>query len=138
MKHTPLVAAVATVATMSLSWPLAPPAAAHDTSYATSSSFGLTSSGGEAALGTVSSPQADCVSNRKVKLFQARPGRDRLVGVDRRTGVPSGSGEGYWVIPTDLRDGRRYYAVVVRKDVGSGSHDHVCRAHRSIAQEWPA
>lgn len=112
------------------------PAVAHTVRWRTTASFGLTASGGEAALGTVSSPRAGCVKNRKVKLFLVRPGRDRQVGVDRRTGVPTGSGDGYFVIPTDLRPGRRYYAVVVKKNLGSGRHRHICKQYRTSALQY--
>ncbi|MDZ5619480.1 hypothetical protein [Nocardioides bizhenqiangii] len=114
----------------------ADPAAAHTVRYGTVSSFGLTASGGEAALGRVSSPNAACVNNRKVKLYLVRPGRDLQVGVDRRTGVPSGNGDGYWVVPTNLRPGRSYYAVVGAKDLAAGSHLHLCKEYRTSVVPW--
>jgi hypothetical protein len=106
-------------------------AEAHRTSWRTASSFGLTASGGEAALGTISSPKAQCVSGRKVKLFMVRAGRDRLIGVDRRSGQPSGNGDGYWVVEANLRPGKRYYARVVRKNLGNGNHRHICKAYQT-------
>jgi hypothetical protein len=112
------------------------PAAAHTVRYRTVSSFGLTASGGEAALGTVSSPHAGCVKGRKVKLYQVRPGRDLQIGVDRRTGAPTGSGDGYWVVPTNLRPGRSYYAVVLAKDLAAGSHLHLCKQYRTSAVRY--
>lgn len=93
---------------------------------ATATSFGLTKYGGEAALGTVSSDNAKCVKNRKVRLYVIRPGKARkLVGVDRKTGSPVGNGDGYWVIPTNLKVGKKYQAVVVKRKVGKV----VCKAY---------
>lgn len=94
----------------------------------TSSSFGMTASGGKAALGRVSSKKAKCVNNRKVKLFLIRPGKPKkLIGVDRRTGKPAGDGPGYWVIPAKLKEGRKYQAVVTKRVVGK----LVCRAYKT-------
>ena len=96
----------------------------------------MTASGGEAALGTISSPKARCVNKRKVVLFEVRPGRDRRVGIDRRSGRPRGNGDGYWVIPTDLRPTKSYYARVLAKDVGPAGHRHRCRAYRTSTIPW--
>jgi hypothetical protein len=106
---------------------------AHRTSYRTSSSFGFAEP--TAALGSVSSPQAGCVRGRLVKLFRKRPGRDPLMGRDR-SGVPSGSGDGFWEISRSLPDGR-YYARVVKKDIGRGSHRHLCRAYTTSILRYP-
>ncbi len=129
MRHLSLLI-LAGVLALGLSLPMTS-AQAHRTSWRTSSSFGMTASGGEAALGSISSAKAQCVSGRKVKLFMVRGGRDRLVGVDRRSGQPSGNGDGYWVVEANLRPGKRYFARVVRKNLGSGSHRHICRAYRT-------
>lgn len=129
MRH-PSRLILAGVLALGLSLPMTS-AEAHRTGWRTSSSFGMTASGGEAALGTISSPKAQCVNLRKVKLFMVRAGRDRLVGVDRRSGRPSGNGDGYWVVEANLRPGKRYYAKVVRKNLGTGSHRHICRAYRT-------
>ncbi len=112
------------------------PAAAHTVRYRTLSSFGLTASGGEAALGSVSSPHAACVKGRKVKVYQVRPGRDLQVGVDRATGSPAGSGDGYWVVPMNLRPGRSYYAVVIARDLAAGRHLHLCKQYRTSAVRY--
>ena len=94
----------------------------------TTSSFGMTKAGGKAALGTVSSKNAKCIKNRKVKLFQIRPGKSRkLVGVDRKTGKPAGDGDGFWIIRTNLKLGRTYQAVVTKRVVGKVT----CRAYKS-------
>ena len=106
------------------------PAEAHDRSWRTATSFGMGVYPVEAALGTISSPNAGCVNNRKVKLFQVRPGRDRLLGVDRRSGSAT-NGDGYWTVRATLSPARRYYAVVLRKNVGSGAHDHLCKPYRT-------
>lgn len=99
----------------------------------TTSSFGMTKYGGEAALGTVSSKNAKCVKNRKVKLFQIRPGKSpKLVGVDRKTGKPSGNGAGYWVIPVNLKVGKKYQAVVTKRVVGKIT----CKAYKSSKLPW--
>ena len=132
-KRPALLIALATALLMAL--PVSP-AEAHTVRYRTASSFGLTASGGEAAIGSVSSPRAACVQGRKVKLYLVRPGRDLQVGVDRRTGVPTGSGDGYWVVPTNLRPGRSYYAVVTAKDLAAGSHLHLCKQYRTSAVRY--
>lgn len=94
-------------------------AAARKKSAKTTTSFGMTTWGGEAALGTVSSKNAKCVKNRKVKLYLIRPGKSRkLVGMDRKTGSPFGNGAGYWVIPVNLKVGKKYQAVVTKRVVG--------------------
>ena len=94
-------------------------AAAKKKTVKTATSFGLTSWGGEAALGTVSSKNANCVKNRKVKLYLVRPGKSRkLVGIDKKTGSPAGNGDGYWVIPTNLKVDKKYQAVVTKRVVG--------------------
>ncbi len=101
-------------------------AATAASSATTSTSFGLTKSGGEAALGTVSSSRPQCVKKRKVKLFLVRPGKSRLlVGVDRATGKPAGNGDGYWVIPANLKPQRKYVAVVTKRKVKKV----VCKAY---------
>lgn len=107
---------------------LAPAQAAPAAKARTSTSFGMTSSGGEAALGTVSSTHPACVKKRTVKLFMIRPGKKRkLVGVDRRTGQPSGNGDGYWMIPANLKPGRKYVAVVTKRKVGRVT----CKAYQT-------
>jgi len=109
-----------------------PSATAHTRRWGTSSSFGMTASGGKAALGTVTSKKAACVKNRKVKLFMVRPGKKaKQIGVDRRTGAPSGNGDGYWVIPANLKKGKRYYAVITQKNIGPKGHKHLCRKYRT-------
>ncbi len=114
-----LIQCVAAAVLLALVATTGPSASAAPRKARTSSSFGLTSSGGEAALGTVTSTHARCVKNRRVNLFLIRPGKPRkLVGVDRRTGRPAGNGDGYWVIETNLRPGRAYVAVVTRRQVG--------------------
>jgi hypothetical protein len=101
---------------------------AHRTSYKTSSSIGFAENP-TAALGFVNSPKAKCVKRRLVKLYKVRRGKDRLVGKDR-SGVPSGSGKGFWEVRRNLKRGR-YYAKVVRKNIGRGKHRHICRAYRT-------
>ncbi len=99
----------------------------------TTSSFGMTKSGGKAALGTVSAKKAKCVSNRKVKLFKIRPGKSpKLVGVDRKTGSPSGDGPGFWMIPAKLKVGKKYQIVVTKRTVGKLT----CKAYRSSKLPW--
>lgn len=126
---------VAGALTVAVGLPLAG-ADAHRASWRTTSSYGLTASGGEAALGRISSPKGKCVNLRKVKLFQVRRGRDRLVGVDRRSGRPRSDGPGYWVIETNLRSGKHYYARVVRENIGGRRHKHICRSYRTHAYPY--
>ncbi len=123
-----LIRGCVTAAVIALIATMAPAQAAPQAKASTSTSFGLTKYGGEAALGTVSSTHPQCVKKRKVRLFQIRPGKKpKLVGVDRRTGLPSGNGDGYWVIPTNLKPGRKYVAVVTKRKVGRV----LCKAYRT-------
>jgi hypothetical protein len=109
-------------------------AAAHETRYPTASSFGFVE-GPTAAWGVVSSTQAGCVKGRLVKLFRKKPGPDRLMGRDR-SGIPSGSGDGFWEIERSLPDGK-YYARVIKKNIGRGSHRHLCRAYTTSVLNYP-
>jgi len=129
------VIALALALTAALAAP-APDAAAHDRKWRTTASWGLTASGGEAAVGWVQSPHAPCVNDRVVKVFRVKPGRDALVGVDRRTGWPTGSGEGYINAPADLVAGKKYYIVVKKKNIGPRGHKHVCKAWTSGKVAW--
>ena len=112
------------------------PAQAHNTGWRTSASWGLTESGGDAAVGWLRSANSACLNNRKVKVFKVRSGRDQLVGVDRRTGVPTGSGDGYINASITLRDGKRYYIKALRKNVGTGRHTHICKPYKARSVLW--
>jgi hypothetical protein len=70
--------------------------------------------------GEVSSPNANCVDDRKVVVFRKRPGDDRKLGGDRTDDM------GDWFVATQLRDGR-YYARVKPKEIGN----RTCRGARS-------
>lgn len=78
--------------------------------------------------GTVSSPNARCVSGRKVKILSVTPNGPKLIDTDRAgdDGFFSGGGNfGHQV------DGVRVKAV--RRDIGRNGHRHVCeRATDSV------
>ena len=135
MTPRPTIALAAAATALALAAPV-PPAASHDRAWRTTAAWGLTSSGGEAAVGWVESSNAACENDRKVKLFQVRPGADRVAGIDRRTGHPVGSGDGYLLVTADLVQGKRYYIKVLKKDIGAGAHDHICKAVTSGRVTW--
>jgi hypothetical protein len=58
--------------------------------------------------GLVKSSSSDCVSDRQVKLYRAKPGPDKLLGTDRT------NGSGKWVIRAKLKSGH-YYAKAPRR-----------------------
>lgn len=109
---------------------------AHNTRYRTATSYGYVTAP-DAALGVISSAKAGCVKGRIVKLYKVRSGRDRLMGRDR-SGVPSGSGEGFWEVRANLRSGKRYYAKVTKKNIGPRGHKHICRPYQSSKLRFPA
>lgn len=114
----------------------APPAVAHDQAWRTGAMWGMTESGGEAVVGWLTSANEGCLNERRVKVLQVRAGRDRVVGIDRRTGVPIGSGDGYINAPVNLREGKRYYIKALAKNIGSGAHDHLCKAYTAPPVRW--
>lgn len=113
------------------------PASAHTTKFRTRVAWGMTASGGEAALGYVRSPKKKCVNRRKVKLLKVRRHKkDKVIGVDRRSGLPTGNGDGYFVIEANLREGKRYRVKVVRKNIGKNRHRHICRGYKTRALRY--
>jgi hypothetical protein len=100
------------------------------TTHPTSSSFGFAQNPDE-ALGQINfntGPQA-CRQDRKVKLFQKRHGSDRLVGSDRSDTA------GQWAIERNLRDGKKYYARIPRKEISGGDK---CASYRTTALRFPS
>jgi hypothetical protein len=119
-----VVLAVAAVAALALA------AVAFATTHPTSTSFGFAQNPDE-ALGQINfntGPQA-CRQGRKVKLFLKRHGSDRLVGSDRSDSA------GQWAIEHNLRDGKKYYAKIPRKDIGGGDR---CASYRTTALRFPS
>ena len=86
------------------------------TSQPTSRSGSSTDTGPDIFRGRVSSPNANCIGNRNVRLFRARPGDDRLIDTD------SSEDNGSWSIDVegDPAPGR-YYVNVTRRALGADS-----------------
>jgi hypothetical protein len=107
-------------------------AVAHTTFHATGTSFGYDPARDD-FLGEINfgSGHPACRSGRRVRLFRQRPGDDRLMGATR-SGTSPGDGPGYWVIKPDAVPPGRYYAKVLRRDIGPGAaHEHICRPYRT-------
>jgi hypothetical protein len=123
-RRIPVVLVATAVAALALA------AIAYATTYPTSSSFGFAQNPDE-ALGQInfnSGPQA-CRQGRKVKLFLKRHGSDNLVGSDRSDSA------GQWAIERNLRDGKKYYAKITRKDISGGDK---CASYRTTALRFPS
>jgi hypothetical protein len=104
----------------------------HTVRYATSSSYGYPDSAPKAALGQIRSPQSQCTGGRAVRLFLERAGADQRVGTTR-----SGA-TGFWEVRADLRNGKRYYAKVMARNLGPSGHRHICRSYRTTALRFPS
>jgi hypothetical protein len=76
-------------------------------------------------FGRIVSSQPFCKSNRKVRLFRMRPGRDAVIGTD----LTDREGE-YRFVRQPRRD-QTVYTVIVRRVHTSYGHSHICRADRS-------
>jgi hypothetical protein len=75
--------------------------------------------------GNVSSVDPDCLGHRRVRVFRARNGADKLFGADRSLET-TGS---YTVTESNANfRGGPYYARVKKRDLRphSGKHDHIC------------
>lgn len=59
--------------------------------------------------GTLKSSRGACATNRKVKLFRKKPGRDRLLGSDKSNAKTR------WSIRVKLKSGASYYAKAPAK-----------------------
>jgi hypothetical protein len=100
------------------------------TTHPTSSSFGF-GQNPDRAQGQINyntGPRA-CRQGRNVKLFLKRRGSDRLIDTDRSDSA------GLWEIRHDLRNGKRYYVKIPRKDIGGGDS---CASWRSTALRFPS
>ena len=107
-------------------------ASAHTTRFSTATSFGFFSGSPNAILGDISSSNSACEPRRRVKVFRRQRGPDRLIGRAR-----SNSG-GQWELERGRFRRARYYAKVVKKNIGSGRHKHLCRAYRTSALRFPS
>lgn len=116
---------------------LAGAAAAHTTSYRTTSSFGYAESSPQGWLGSINTSGGNpaCTPGRRVTLFKVRTGRDAQIGSDV-SGRPAGNGAGFWQVETRLRPGR-YFAKVKAKNIGPRGHDHTCKAYRTSKLRYP-
>ncbi len=74
--------------------------------------------------GTVSSKWPACADKRLVRVFKVRQGPDLFVG-EEETRYVAKHDEYRYALATAPRRGR-FYARVLRKDVGGGAHDHIC------------
>jgi hypothetical protein len=86
--------------------------------------------GSDYFYGTVSSPEADCLPGRRVRVFRKRHGDDKLFGAERSLET-TGS---YTVTESDVNlRGGPYYARIKKRDLRpqSQKHDHICGAATS-------
>ena len=115
---------------------LAVAVAAHTTHYASSLDLHAYTSGAmdNYVYGTVSSPNSDCVAERKVHVYRKTPGADAKLGADVSNGPVSGVGPYTVTDPSgDLPEGS-YYSETRRRDLKPGPHHaHVCRGATSDA-----
>lgn len=117
------MAALAAVASLVLAGVAGAHGAAKFDSEVTISSF-VQNRGGHpsgAFFGEIASTNDNCATDRKVKLYRKRPGKDKFLG--RRF---SDSVEGDWQIPAKGKPGR-YYAKVPKVEIPAG----ICRKDRS-------
>jgi hypothetical protein len=66
-----------------------------------------------------------CKKNRRIRLFQARPGADRLLATDQT------NAQGEYAFPLHPRRHMKVYTRVGRLHKVSFEHDHLCRAATS-------
>jgi hypothetical protein len=122
MIHRGVAAAALTVATCGLVFGTA---SAHKKGFKTEAFIEAHSTGDALVLmGDTFSPKEKCVRKRLVSIFRKRPGDDKLMGKGRTDGT------GVFEIAVAERSGT-YYAKVRRKNIGSGSHKHICKGARS-------
>jgi cysteine-rich repeat protein len=74
--------------------------------------------------GRTTSTNPACEPNRRVFVMRARPGPDLRVASDRTDSL------GKWQVVFNARAGR-YYAQMLRKDIGPGDHRHICSGIRT-------
>lgn len=122
MWRTALIIALASMA------PLAVAAAGGPAKYdskVTLTNFIETRAGGPylkgAFLGKVTSTNDNCATDRKVKLYRKRPGKDKLLGHEL-----SDPTTGEWTVGGKSKPGT-YYARVVKVEIPAG----ICRPDRS-------
>jgi hypothetical protein len=98
--------------------------------HPTSTSFGFVRDP-DGALGQINynTGPAACRQGRQVKLFLKRRGSDRTVGSDRSDVA------GQWEVDRDLRNGKKYYVKIGRKDLGGRNS---CAASRTTALRFPS
>ena len=86
--------------------------------------------GSDYFYGNVSSVDPDCLGHRRVRVFRARNGADKLFGADRSLET-TGS---YTVTESDVNfRGGAYYSRVKKHDLrpDSRKHDHICGPAKS-------
>jgi hypothetical protein len=73
--------------------------------------------------GRLQSGYGACIADRKVKLFRERPGPDRLMGIDARSGFYHGT----WSIPLGRRaaSGTYYARAMVQGDCLPGKSKRI-------------
>ena len=101
---------------------LAAAVAAHTTHTPTTLTL---NAGSDYFYGNVSSVDPDCLGHRRVRVFRARSGADKLFGAERSLET-TGS---YTVTESDVNfRGGPYYARVKKRDLrpDSRKHDHIC------------
>ena len=86
--------------------------------------------GSDYFYGNVSSVDPDCLGDRRVRVFRARNGADKLFGAEKSLET-TGS---YTVTESDVNfRGGPYYASVKKRDLRprSREHDHICGPAKS-------
>src|SRR5919106_5819007 len=80
--------------------------------------------------GRLTSSNERCETGRRVAVFRVRSGSDLRVASDRTDSL------GRWQLVYNARAGD-YYAKALRRDIGSGDHNHICRGIRTTTFEIP-
>jgi cysteine-rich repeat protein len=80
--------------------------------------------------GRANSTNPACEPGRRVLVMRARSGPDERVASDRTDSV------GRWSVVYNARAGR-YYAWMPRKDIGPGTHRHICAGIKTSVVDIP-
>jgi hypothetical protein len=107
-------------------------ASAHETHYNSNVSMtfvGIPMTGHTAARGEVNSSKSGCEPDRLVKLFHVDGGPDTKKGKDKT----NNNGE-YQIDMGKMPQTGKYYTKVIKRNIGSGAHDHICDGDKSPKQ----
>jgi hypothetical protein len=99
------------------------PATAHSTTFKSTVTATLAepASGDSLIKGVVKSPKPGCIPRRRVKVFYVDEGPDTLIASDL-TGRA-----GKWSVNLGASPAPgKYYGSLIRRNIGTGSHRHIC------------